>query len=101
MFEALSPLASNIKRHLLDIDDRLTQFYSEDQFTQYNMFNNHFFNDRAGFENFVDKSKNVLICMDPPFGGIVKLIANTIQLIKKGKLKRKRSMMIYYKIYHI
>lgn len=50
------------------------------------MFNNHFFSSdkKENYLSFLKKSKNLLLIVDPPYGGIVKLIANTIELIKKG-----------------
>lgn len=84
MFECLQESKGGRKKFLLDIDDRLTQFYTDREFAQHNMFNNHFFENRQDFDQFLGESKNLLICMDPPFGGIVKLIANTINQIKSG-----------------
>jgi len=86
VFECLPESKVGMRKFLLDIDDRLTQFYTEKEFAQHNMFNNHFFNNRQGFDEFLAQSKNLLVCCDPPFGGIVKLIANTIQQIKNGNL---------------
>lgn len=86
MFECLPESKDGRRKFLLDIDHRLTQFYTDKEFAQHNMFNNHFFDKRQGFDNFLKQSKNLLICMDPPFGGIVKLIANTINQIKSGNL---------------
>ena len=50
------------------------------------MFNNHFFvlNQKESYFNFLNKSTKLLIVIDPPYGGIVKLIANSLELIKKG-----------------
>merc|ERR1719357_1913406 len=36
-----------MKSLLLDIDFRYAQFYSQDEFCHYNMFNHHFFNGEA------------------------------------------------------
>ena len=53
------------------------------------MFNNHFFdlNQKENYLKFIQKSNKLLIVIDPPYGGIVKLIANTIELIRKGYRK--------------
>ena len=85
VFECLQE-RNTLSTFLLDIDDRLSQFYSPDIFSQYNMFNNHFFERGEHFEEFMKKSKSLLICVDPPFGGIVKLISNTLNQFKNGKL---------------
>ena len=37
-------------------------------------------------KDFLNKSKKLLLVIDPPYGGIVKLIANSLELIKKGCL---------------
>jgi hypothetical protein len=52
------------------------------------MFNNHFFvlNQKESYFDFLNKSKKLLLVIDPPYGGIVKLIANSLELIKKGCL---------------
>lgn len=48
------------------------------------MFNNHFFFGRNSYLKFVSESNNVLIIIDPPYGGLVKLIANTINCLING-----------------
>jgi hypothetical protein len=51
------------------------------------MFNHHFFNGVEGvstYEQFLKEGKNNLaVVMDPPFGGKVEIIANTLQKIDK------------------
>ncbi|XP_036900725.1 rRNA N6-adenosine-methyltransferase ZCCHC4 isoform X3 [Sturnira hondurensis] len=42
---------SNIKSLLLDIDYRYSQFYMEDSFCHYNMFNHHFFDGKVDYDN--------------------------------------------------
>nr|XP_036850675.1 rRNA N6-adenosine-methyltransferase ZCCHC4 isoform X2 [Manis javanica] len=42
---------SNIKSLLLDIDFRYSQFYMEDSFCHYNMFNHHFFDGKVDYDN--------------------------------------------------
>ncbi|XP_051698203.2 rRNA N6-adenosine-methyltransferase ZCCHC4 isoform X3 [Oryctolagus cuniculus] len=42
---------SNIKSLLLDIDFRYSQFYLEDSFCHYNMFNHHFFDGKVDYDN--------------------------------------------------
>ncbi|XP_007448864.1 PREDICTED: zinc finger CCHC domain-containing protein 4 [Lipotes vexillifer] len=75
---------SNIKSLLLDIDFRYSQFYMEDSFCHYNMFNHHFFDGKAALEvcrTFLqkDKGEGVIMVTDPPFGGLVEPLAVTFK----------------------
>uniref|UniRef100_F6VJ76 rRNA N(6)-adenosine-methyltransferase ZCCHC4 n=1 Tax=Ornithorhynchus anatinus TaxID=9258 RepID=F6VJ76_ORNAN len=75
---------SGIKSLLLDIDFRYSQFYAEDSFCHYNMFNHHFFDGKASLEicrKFLqeDKGSGVIMVMDPPFGGLVEPLAFTFR----------------------
>ncbi|KAJ3585222.1 hypothetical protein NHX12_013943 [Muraenolepis orangiensis] len=71
---------------LLDIDFRYAQFYSQDEFCLYNMFNHHFFDGEASqqvleaFLRGADGGKAVMV-MDPPFGGLVKPLASSFSQI--------------------
>jgi hypothetical protein len=48
------------------------------------MFNNHLFESPNHFNTFIKKTRNnLLIIIDPPYGGLVKLIANTLNNIKE------------------
>ncbi|KAM3857832.1 rRNA N(6)-adenosine-methyltransferase ZCCHC4 [Diretmus argenteus] len=75
-----------MKSLLLDIDFRFAQFYGEDEFCHYNMFNHHFFGGEASssvlrtFLREADGEKLVMVA-DPPFGGLVKPLANSFSLI--------------------
>ncbi|GAB6029288.1 rRNA N6-adenosine-methyltransferase zcchc4 [Chamberlinius hualienensis] len=71
---------------LLDIDERLCQFYSPQQLVVYNMFNHHFFDGLTGkavYENFLKSAtdKKFAIMIDPPFGGMVEPLAFTLSRI--------------------
>jgi hypothetical protein len=59
-------------------------FYDEKQFLKYNMFNNHFFDNKESYLKFIRQSNRILLMIDPPYGGLVSLISNTIEIIKKG-----------------
>lgn len=104
VFESLKSV-ENVRRFLLDIDERFVRllqhktnrkiqfncllnlkmlFYPKKLFARYNMFNNHFFYNQKSYLEFVKSSKNLLVVIDPPYGGFVKLVANTIQNIIKG-----------------
>ncbi|KAJ3663199.1 hypothetical protein Zmor_007503 [Zophobas morio] len=69
---------------LLDFDQRYHRFYGPLQFCWYNSFNNHFFFQESSqiFDDFL-KSENgdVALVLDPPFGGRVEPLANTIHQI--------------------
>lgn len=97
VFERLQEVSS-IKKLLMDIDQRFTQFYENDSFVHYNMFNNHFFSNKETYTSFLKQSKNVLLIIDPPYGGIVKLIANSIRQIQGdfGKDNGKMSTLLFY-----
>uniref|UniRef100_A0A8C1ZS93 Zinc finger, CCHC domain containing 4 n=1 Tax=Cyprinus carpio TaxID=7962 RepID=A0A8C1ZS93_CYPCA len=71
-----------MKSLLLDIDYRYCQFYGQDEFCRYNMFNHHFFDDEEAvtfFQGFLreEEGAKVVMITDPPFGGLVKPLANS------------------------
>ncbi|XP_038168119.1 rRNA N6-adenosine-methyltransferase ZCCHC4 isoform X2 [Arvicola amphibius] len=75
---------SNTKSLLLDIDFRYSQFYLEDSFCRYNMFNHHFFDGKAALEvckAFLqeEEGEGVIMVTDPPFGGLVEPLAITFK----------------------
>ncbi|KAG7221526.1 hypothetical protein INR49_017182 [Caranx melampygus] len=75
-----------MKTLLLDIDFRYAQFYSQDEFCHYNMFNHHFFDGEASsatLQEFLREGdgEKVVMVADPPFGGLVKPLANSFSLI--------------------
>ncbi|XP_038132377.1 rRNA N6-adenosine-methyltransferase ZCCHC4 [Cyprinodon tularosa] len=80
---------------LLDIDYRYAQFYAQDQFCHYNMFNHHFFGGQASrtvLENFLEEvpGQKVVMVADPPFGGLVRPLANSFSLISQMWRRRRR-----------
>ncbi|XP_067893367.1 rRNA N6-adenosine-methyltransferase ZCCHC4 isoform X2 [Heterodontus francisci] len=75
-----------MKSQLLDIDFRYSQFYSEEEFCHYNMFNHYFFGGKSAseaFQTFVcqDKGESVIMVTDPPFGGLVEALAHSFKKI--------------------
>ncbi|XP_053921669.1 rRNA N6-adenosine-methyltransferase ZCCHC4 [Cuculus canorus] len=69
-----------VRSLLLDIDFRYSQFYTEDEFCHYNMFNHHFFGGEVASETcrkFLceDNGEGVIMVTDPPFGGLVEALA--------------------------
>ncbi|XP_069781131.1 rRNA N6-adenosine-methyltransferase ZCCHC4 isoform X2 [Narcine bancroftii] len=82
-FEKNSPV---IKSQLLDIDFRYSQFYSEEEFCHYNMFNHYFFGGKSAFEasqTFLcqENGESVIMVTDPPFGGLVEALAHSFKKI--------------------
>eukprot|EP00795_Rhopilema_esculentum_P011912 gene11912-2478_t len=68
---------------LLDIDKRYAQFLPATEFLHYNMFNNFFFGGedaKSIFKEFLSNvdSKKIALVMDPPFGGLMSLLASSI-----------------------
>ncbi|XP_028420195.1 rRNA N(6)-adenosine-methyltransferase ZCCHC4 [Perca flavescens] len=85
-----------MKSLLLDIDFRYAQFYSQDEFCHYNMFNHHFFDGEASsavLQAFLQEAdgQKVVMVADPPFGGLVKPLANTFSLISQSWRKLQTS----------
>ncbi|KAG8538210.1 hypothetical protein GDO81_023100, partial [Engystomops pustulosus] len=75
-----------VKSLLLDIDFRYSQFYGEDEFGHYNMFNHHFFGGEAAHnmcQKFLreDGGRGVIMVTDPPFGGLVEPLAFSFKKI--------------------
>ncbi|XP_051530171.1 rRNA N6-adenosine-methyltransferase ZCCHC4-like isoform X1 [Myxocyprinus asiaticus] len=71
-----------MKSLLLDIDYRYGQFYGQDEFCHYNMFNHHFFDEEEAvvfFQDFLceEGAAKVVMVADPPFGGLVKPLASS------------------------
>ncbi|NWW49238.1 ZCHC4 protein, partial [Pedionomus torquatus] len=73
-----------VRSLLLDIDFRYSQFYTEDEFCHYNMFNHYFFGGEAAHETcrkFLcqDNGERVIMITDPPFGGLVEALASSFK----------------------
>ncbi|XP_061664778.1 rRNA N6-adenosine-methyltransferase ZCCHC4 isoform X2 [Syngnathoides biaculeatus] len=80
--------AKPTKSLLLDIDFRYAQFYDQNEFCHYNMFNHHFFDSeasRAALQDFLRESngEKVVMVADPPFGGLVKALASSFSRISQ------------------
>jgi hypothetical protein len=74
------------------------QFYSDKAYLKYNMFNNHFFHGNKTYLNFIKSSNKTLILIDPPYGGLVKLIANTVKNLTQDCLNngKQASIILVY-----
>ncbi|XP_075355980.1 rRNA N(6)-adenosine-methyltransferase ZCCHC4 [Mycteria americana] len=73
-----------VRSLLLDIDFRYSQFYTEDEFCHYNMFNHYFFGGEAARETcrkflYQDNGERVIMVTDPPFGGLVEALASSFK----------------------
>ncbi|CAL9694474.1 unnamed protein product [Knipowitschia caucasica] len=78
-----------MKSLLLDIDIRYAQFYGQREFCHYNMFNHHLFGAKASrdvLQGFLCESEGERLVMvaDPPFGGLVKPLANSFSLLSQA-----------------
>ncbi|XP_058049511.1 rRNA N6-adenosine-methyltransferase ZCCHC4 isoform X2 [Ahaetulla prasina] len=85
--EASSKRKISMKSLLLDIDFRYSQFYPEEEFCHYNMFNHYFFAGEAASrvcEEFLqeDGGGQVVVVADPPFGGLVEALATSFQKLR-------------------
>jgi hypothetical protein len=76
--------------------NKKAQFYENNLFLRYNMFNHHFFHDKQSYLKFLNKSNNLLIVIDPPFGGLIKLIAHSIEKIKNELPNKNVSIILFY-----
>ncbi|XP_033125599.1 rRNA N6-adenosine-methyltransferase ZCCHC4-like [Anneissia japonica] len=73
---------------LLDIDHRYVQFYPPDKYCRYNMFNNHFFDGEISRNVFIEflhrnNGKGVIMVTDPPFGGLVDVLVNSMKKVQE------------------
>jgi len=87
LFEVMRASNLNVSSILLDIDSRFENFYPPNQFLLYNMFT-HFFYDKKGerekqFNDFVSECKpeETLLLIDPPFGGLLDILQQTVSKI--------------------
>ncbi|KAJ4450762.1 hypothetical protein ANN_02192, partial [Periplaneta americana] len=79
-----SQLSIQMSSLLLDIDHRYHMFNSPKQFCWFNSFNNYFFSKEEGLRvlsEFLEENggEDIVLVMDPPFGGRVEPLAKTIQ----------------------
>lgn len=79
---------SNVDSILLDFDSRLAQFNISSRFVWFNMFNQFFFEGELGvkkLDKFIKKSKGkeMVIIVDPPFGGLIQLMAESMKFIER------------------
>ena len=81
------------------------QFYSTQEFCRYNMFNHHFFHGSAAQSTFCDfltgeLCERMVVVTDPPFGGLIEVLAETLKVIMK-QWKDRNQGISYVCIYHI
>ncbi|KAG7200667.1 hypothetical protein KM043_001220 [Ampulex compressa] len=70
---------------LLDFDGRFHNFFGPLSYCWYNLFNHHFFNENAKdvFKDFLtqNEGKDTYLICDPPFGGRVEAMSQTLKTI--------------------
>ncbi|XP_015116387.1 rRNA N6-adenosine-methyltransferase ZCCHC4 [Diachasma alloeum] len=90
---------------LLDFDGRYHNFFGPLSFCWYNLFNNHFFTEESQevFNDFLtqDNGKNIFLVCDPPFGGRVEFMSQTIKSITDShrilnKLDNNETLKIFF-----
>lgn len=82
---------------LLDIDHRYRQFYPPTQYLCFNMFN-CFFYDNDGlehFQTFLSSSSNIAVVVDPPFGGLVRVLAQGLRKIYQLAEKELTTVLVF------
>lgn len=82
---------------LFDIDHRYRQFYPPTQYLRFNMFN-CFFYDNDGlehFQTFLSSSSNVAVVVDPPFGGLVRVLARGLRKIYQLAGKELPTLLVF------
>ncbi|XP_032229793.2 rRNA N6-adenosine-methyltransferase ZCCHC4 [Nematostella vectensis] len=88
MIQCTTEAESSLDSLLLDIDHRYGMFNLPSKFCWYNMFNHHFFNNNKSeqqFNKFLENAdeEEIVMIMDPPFGGLVEVLGATLQKIWK------------------
>lgn len=88
-----------MKSVLFDFDRRYYNFYSPKHFIFYNMFNHHFFKteSKKHYLNFI-KNENIVLIMDPPFGGRIEPLSETIYSIERDiqKIRPEEKLTILF-----
>ena len=84
---------SLLNKHIFFVHHQ-AQFNDKNHFIHYNMFNHYFFDKDTGktlLQNFFQKStpKSIAVVMDPPFGGLVQVIATNLRKMWKFVCKDK------------
>ena len=66
------------------------QFYSTDHFARYNMFNRFFYDGDASRQQYASfmSRPNLAVLMDPPFGGLVDVLARRVQSMMDDRTAR-------------
>ncbi|XP_033209172.1 rRNA N6-adenosine-methyltransferase ZCCHC4 isoform X2 [Belonocnema kinseyi] len=76
---------------LLDFDARFHNFFGPLEYAWYNLFNHHFFNNESKkiFKDFLTQGggKDIYLVCDPPFGGRVEPMSQTIKTIYENHKK--------------
>jgi len=85
IFERLRVPDKNIRCFLLDYDDRLSRFYSSEEFARYSMLAHHFYIEESELllKKFLSECNRVALVCDPPFGVITSPLAKSIARLSK------------------
>uniref|UniRef100_A0A8D0H9B8 rRNA N(6)-adenosine-methyltransferase ZCCHC4 n=1 Tax=Sphenodon punctatus TaxID=8508 RepID=A0A8D0H9B8_SPHPU len=101
-FKASQEQKPHVESLLLDIDFRYAQFYTEEDFCHYNMFNHYFFGGEAAREvcrKFLhqNKGEGIIMVTDPPFGGLVEALAFGFQkLIAMWRERQEEELSVFW-----
>ncbi|KAL3309562.1 rRNA N6-adenosine-methyltransferase zcchc4 [Cichlidogyrus casuarinus] len=93
--------------HLLDIDSRFLAFYGNDEFSHYNMINNHLIEPEPGFHNVlqtINESSKVLILCDPPFSAVMSILRESLERLRSTMATSFTSLMLilpYFTLKHL
>uniref|UniRef100_A0A5S6Q2B2 CTCHY-type domain-containing protein n=1 Tax=Trichuris muris TaxID=70415 RepID=A0A5S6Q2B2_TRIMR len=70
---------------LLDIDERYEQFFKPSDFARFNLFACYFFTQKGKrhCKQFLESCQRLVIVIDPPFGGLAKVIGKTLQTVMR------------------
>ncbi|XP_074659207.1 rRNA N(6)-adenosine-methyltransferase ZCCHC4-like [Tubulanus polymorphus] len=82
--EVLHHQYKSVSSLLLDMDHRFLQFFPPTQFCRYNVFNGHFFDGEdsvATYQQFLAE-KELVVLIDPPFGGRIDVLSSTVRKIE-------------------
>uniref|UniRef100_A0A8D8M5C0 Zinc finger CCHC domain-containing protein 4 n=1 Tax=Cacopsylla melanoneura TaxID=428564 RepID=A0A8D8M5C0_9HEMI len=87
--EAIKSSNSKAESILLDIDHRYYNFYSEEEFIWFNMYNGYFFQNENSPMNLFKffKDKDVMLIVDPPFGAKFEPLADTVKKLERMHLE--------------
>uniref|UniRef100_A0A0N5BRV7 Zinc finger CCHC domain-containing protein 4 n=1 Tax=Strongyloides papillosus TaxID=174720 RepID=A0A0N5BRV7_STREA len=77
-------LRTRMRCFLLDVDERFKYFFEADEFAQFSMLVNYFYDPkgREQLENFFRETRRLLILCDPPFAVFISALQKSIDKLK-------------------